>query len=266
QIELWCEKSTMNDILLPLCERDRMNLVTGVGEMSITSIQKLIERIRKPTRIFYISDYDPGGQSMPVAVARKIEFILHESARKADIRLYPLALTAEQINRLHLPRIPIKDSETRKASFERRHGVGATELDALEALYPGELARIVKEAVSRYRDPTLGRRLLGIEIKADRQLEELNEAIRERYGTEIEEAEDQWQEIGDVMAEWSQKFHPLWQRMSRDLARSVSELAWDYPEPVLAEEIADPLFDSHRDYFEQLQAYKKFQRKDNGDR
>ncbi|MGH9897206.1 MAG: hypothetical protein ACREA0_35465, partial [bacterium] len=116
-VEIWCEKSTMNDVLLPLCRLHRMNLVTGVGEMSITAVKRLIERIGKPTRILYISDYDPAGQSMPVAVARKIEFILHQDEQEADIRLYPLALTPEQIHRFHLPRIPIKESESRKVSL-----------------------------------------------------------------------------------------------------------------------------------------------------
>ncbi|MGH9897205.1 MAG: hypothetical protein ACREA0_35460, partial [bacterium] len=63
------------------------------------------------------------------------------------------------------------------------------------------------------------------------------------------------------MERWSERFHPVWERMSRDLTRSISGLAWAYPEPALAEEIPDPLFDSARDYFEQLEAYKTFQRK-----
>jgi predicted nucleic acid-binding Zn-ribbon protein len=35
-VEVWCEKSTMNDELLPLCERWGVNLINGVGFMSIT--------------------------------------------------------------------------------------------------------------------------------------------------------------------------------------------------------------------------------------
>lgn len=260
-LEIWAEKSTMNDVLLPLCQQHQVNLVTGVGEMSITMVRRLIGRIRKPTRILYISDYDPGGQSMPVAVARKIEYMLYKSGNEADIRLYPLALTAEQIRGHQLPRIPIKDSESRKASFESRHGEGATELDALEALRPGELGRIVEAAITRYRDTTLQRRLVEVEIYAHREIAELNHTVRERYAPQIEEAEDQWQAIEDLVEQWKERFHPVWQRMHSDLLRSVSELTWAYPEPSLAEEIPDPLYDSGRDYFEQLKAYKTFQRK-----
>jgi hypothetical protein len=50
-----------------------------------------------------------------------------------------------------LPRIPIKETEKRSEAFEQRHGEGATELDALEALHPGVLARILEQEIGRYR-------------------------------------------------------------------------------------------------------------------
>ena len=36
-LEIWCEKTTMDDVLLPLCRRYGANLVTGAGELSITA-------------------------------------------------------------------------------------------------------------------------------------------------------------------------------------------------------------------------------------
>jgi hypothetical protein len=67
-------------------------------------------------------------------------------------------LTADQCKQYHLPRTPIKDSERRAGVFEARHGAGATELDALEALHPGELRKIVIEAVDHYYDSDLQER------------------------------------------------------------------------------------------------------------
>src|SRR5260370_37798832 len=70
-LEIWCEKSTMNDILLPLCKRYQANLQIGSGELSITAALSLVSRLEqagRPARIFYVSDFDPAGQSMPVAV------------------------------------------------------------------------------------------------------------------------------------------------------------------------------------------------------
>ncbi len=77
--EVWCEKSTMNDILVPLCQSLGTNLVTGVGEMSETMCRDLVHRVQNagvPARIFYISDFDPAGRSMPKAVCEKLNFTL----------------------------------------------------------------------------------------------------------------------------------------------------------------------------------------------
>jgi hypothetical protein len=55
-----------------------------------------------------------------------------EYAPNADIKLIPLALTRDQVITYQLPRIPIKESDGRRAGFEERYGAGAVELDALE--------------------------------------------------------------------------------------------------------------------------------------
>jgi len=42
---------------------------------------KLLSRCQRdhPLRIFYVSDFDPAGQCMPVSAARKIEFFSRRS-------------------------------------------------------------------------------------------------------------------------------------------------------------------------------------------
>jgi hypothetical protein len=77
----------MKGMLVPLCQRYGTVLRTGLGELSITAITALIERVRdlsKPTRILYVSDFDPAGQSMPVAVARKSEAAHHKLGELAS--------------------------------------------------------------------------------------------------------------------------------------------------------------------------------------
>ena len=154
-VEVWAEKTTMNDVLVPLVRRYGANLVTGAGEMSLTAVHSFLARARAagvPARILYVSDFDPAGRSMPVAVARKIEFAL-DGRTDLDIKLNPIVLTPAQCREYRLPRTPIKESERRGARFESRFGEGATELDALEALHPGALARIVGAEIERYVDP-----------------------------------------------------------------------------------------------------------------
>jgi len=44
-LEIWCEKMTMNDVLLPLCRQYDVNLVTGAGELSITAALDFVKRV-----------------------------------------------------------------------------------------------------------------------------------------------------------------------------------------------------------------------------
>lgn len=158
-VEIWAEKTTMNDVLLPLCQRYGVNLVTGAGELSITAVIDFLKRAERsglPARILYVSDFDPAGLGMPISVARKIEYYHRkEQYNVEDITLTPVVLTPEQIAEYDLPRVPVKDSDRRKGGFEAAYGAGQVELDALEALHPGELARIVEQAILNYFDETL---------------------------------------------------------------------------------------------------------------
>jgi hypothetical protein len=158
-VEVWAEKSTMNDVLGPLCQELRVNYVPAAGTQSITSAHLLAERAtiaRRPVRVLYVSDYDQQGRAMPFAVARHVEYLTH---RLDDVgfRLAPLVLTDQQVERYNLPPDPTRD--------------GAVELDALEALAPGALAGIVRAEVEQLRDPTLPGRLAEVEADARRALD-----------------------------------------------------------------------------------------------
>jgi hypothetical protein len=147
-LELWAEKSTVDDVLIPLAESYGLNVVSGAGEQTSFACRDLVDRAEaseRPVRILYLSDFDPGGMSMPVAAARKIE---HEIRRRRlddlDVQVRPVVLTHEQCVEYALPRTPLKEGEVRKAQFEKRYGEGATELDALEALHRDCCARSSK--------------------------------------------------------------------------------------------------------------------------
>ncbi|MBL8252756.1 MAG: hypothetical protein JNJ76_04050, partial [Candidatus Competibacter sp.] len=137
-LELISEKSTMDDVVIPLCESLGVNYAPATGFQSITGVIGLLQRLRqadKPAVVFYVSDFDPAGSFMPPAVARQIEYWLPKYAPRLDVLLMPIVLTGEQVREYGLPPIPIKESDRRQAGFLEKYGVeGATELDALEAL------------------------------------------------------------------------------------------------------------------------------------
>lgn len=277
-VEVWCEKSTMNSELLPVCERLAANFIPGVGEMSITSVVRLLDRVRrlgKPARILYVSDFDPAGASMPVAVARKIEYGIAEYADSADanLRLNPLILTADQAREYELPRTPIKGDEKRKDKFEAINGTGATELDALEALHPGELVRIVEEAIQEYRDPDLSHKVLQTEDEAQEALQARAADVLDAPSRELTEVR---REVAAIAQSYEDRLAALNAELQVELSSyrerigalrqaiqtTLGDLEPDLPELPEPDTVPEPdgwLFDSGRDYFDQLLAYKSHQ-------
>jgi hypothetical protein len=249
-LEIWVEKSSMNDVLLPVCKRFCANLVTGEGEMTLTAVYALLQRIRnadRPVRVFYISDFDPAGYSMPCAVARKIEYLLRAEEVCLDVRLHRLLLNRDHVDRYALPRTPIKESERRAASFEAHHGGGCVELDALEALHPGVLSTIVTQALSHF---------YSREAEQDARHKEwdLRHAIRDR--------------VSAVTARYTEHISAL-QQMNRELDEltvpDLEQYEPQRPEPTASDLGFTWLLDTGRNYFDQIGAYKAYaQGGDNG--
>jgi hypothetical protein len=272
-VEVWIEKSTMNDILEPLCSEWSLNLVVGVGFASITrTIELLRERTSKPVRIFYISDFDHAGKHMPKSVARHIEYFCSKYASEQDIKLTPLALTKEQVEKYRLPSSP--------------EG-GETELDALEATRPGVLAQIIRNAVAPYFDHTLPGRLARTARDANEQINDawsnqiadLRERLQalettvnnihrqhaEACRAELEPFVAQIDAIRGKHAEAYQAEMEPYEGALMDLRIELRETAKtcdlvlpDRPAPETdPPDESDWLFDAQREYDEQLEYYKR---------
>jgi hypothetical protein len=279
-LEIWIEKSTQNDILIPLCRRHGVNFVTSVGFQSITSIINLINRLKqiaatlpegKPARIGWISDHDPGGFFMPAAVARELEFYIQKLYPNADIKLTVLALTPEQVIEYDLPRKPIKKTDKRREKFESIHGKGAVELDALEALHPGVFGEIVEDWILSYRDSDL-------EDNFDSAESEARDIADSAWENATEEHREQLERLKASVDEITAKYAKPLKKMAKDMEKELAPFKADLenisrqidlaanhlmPEiPAVPEaDIDEPdeddyLFDSSRDYLEQLEYYK----------
>jgi hypothetical protein len=272
RIELWCEKSTMNGILEPIAEHYGATFVPGTGETSTTRCLQVIDRAEadeghRPVRILYISDFDPAGLSMPVAASRKIEFFARNRNLDPDIQLIPIALTHDQCVEYRLPRTPLKATEMRKEKFEERYGAGATELDALEALHPGVLRRIVTQAILRFYDDTLAERTRGVGMPITAKLTEVSQAAQNRHRDDIDRLRKKFEQMAADYAEqcaaWETEAKPVWQMIADEIDDEIDEImdGVEWPEPRKADEYEAPLYDSTRTYTEQIEHYKKFQGK-----
>jgi hypothetical protein len=189
----------------------------------------------------------------------------------------------------------MKDTERRTPGWEARYGEGQTELDALEAIHPGALERILRREIGRYRDPSLIVRMGQATREFERDLGEVNARVRERHAAEIAEVKAAeraaGQEVDRLQAEAERiverlreqeerELAPVRERMSelvnglRDLAQPLIETlsveleeeapdadAYDWPEAEEPDEDDDPLYDSSRGYLEQLDRYHEHQGK-----
>jgi hypothetical protein len=257
-LEIICEKSTVDDILIPLGKKYEINVTCCVGEISLTRCLDIIKRAiasRRPVRILYLSDFDPGGDSMPVACARKIEFLLRKMKLVLDIQLRPVVLTHEQCVELKLPRTPIKEKEKRAGRFQERFGEGATELDALEALHPGKLENILTQEIERYYDIELDENVDGAASGLDDEIDAVNDSVHDQYADEIEA-------LRNDCAALNERREMLFQQIEDSLgegAPSTGGIEW--PEPCDGDEDPDPLYDSKRSYIDQIDRYKAHQGK-----
>ena len=287
-LELWCEKTTMNDLLLPLCEKYDVNLITGMGELSITAAHKFIERLNKADRngqILYISDYDPSGYNMPSSISRKLEYFYRNNYTSHKINLEPVVLNHNQIKRFNLPTKPVKSrSDGRKIS---KSWVGdVVELDALEAIHPGEFSKIIEYKILYFYDESLASRCIDVSVDFENYLFDKSQDVYNNYtsqmvglSTKYNNIRGEWQAIQE---EYTKLNAPLLKKIAEingkleaiedehktisnsilaDMESEHIELP-DVPKTELKPYPKKQLFSSSRDYLNQLEFYKS--RKLNG--
>jgi hypothetical protein len=238
--------------------------------MSHTRVIELVKRVSmngsRAVRILYVSDFDPAGRSMPMATARKIEY--EADSLGYDIQLIQAVLTPEQCEQYDLPRTPLKEGERRATKFEARFGHGATELDALEALYPGELRRILVAEIERFINPEFGVEWSEYVEEVQERLDVITEEVTDRL---IEGDEEDDDDSGAVYGLLQEKFEALreledevgvaWTAWNERVTEALTEATEDFepgdaPVPPDADEWVEPLFESSRDYMHQMEAYR----------
>lgn len=273
--EVWIEKSTMDDVLVPVCRELDTNLLSGAGFQSITAVISLLrraERHGKPAHVLYIADFDPAGDAMPAAVARQAQFWREVLDAEVDLTLDVLALTRAQVAEYDLPRAPVKVdkngvADRRGKRFEQANGAGIVELDALEALHPGTLAGLVRHAVQPYRDDRIAAELAAAERDAQAEVD------AQWHAATRDIAEEMWAvdaEVAEILDRHAPAFADLQRELAtrrtrlRELARRLSDRFAGTPfaapaRPAAADPDVDTsrmLYDSHRGWLAQLAAFK----------
>jgi hypothetical protein len=174
-VEVWLEKDALAGVLFGVTDARGVPLMVTRGFASLSYIHNAadaIERVGKPTYIYYFGDYDPSG----VEIDRNLERRLREFAPRADIRFERLAVRREQIAQYGLPTRPTKKLTS--------HGRGLHEGDSVEvdAIPPAVLLDLVRGSIERHVDRARVAVLEAAEASERELLGGLSAMIRRREG------------------------------------------------------------------------------------
>ena len=157
------EKSSLAPVVSPIANQMNAAMFFPTGEMSDGLVWQMVQAINqfdRPAVVFYLSDFDPSGFSMPKNVARKLQAMSTLGHLGEDVTVHATCLTIDQCIDLDLPSTPIKASDKRAAKWIAATGRQQTEIDALAALNPEALQQILLADVRPYFDNTLRTRWL----------------------------------------------------------------------------------------------------------
>jgi len=281
-VEVWSEKT------LPVGRRIRETLnalgvtvlVEGEGDLSYGLAADFVRRINdaeKPAVIYYLSDFDAKGHAMPEKMASKISWLEHRGDLDETVYLEPLALTQEQVERHDFPRSPIEGSDKTGSgakaydslvdNWEERMGEGAVEINVFETR-PKLFERILQESISLVIDDDLNEKTREAKDKWEETVEEVaRDVVDDVPAEDLQEWCDEFNEELKKAREHIERMNELneegayaeWRSQVRDMVEEI-----DVPEAEPPEGEApppdDPLFDSSKDYAENLKRVKEHQR------
>jgi hypothetical protein len=155
-VEVWLNKSALNSLLHPICQRHGATLVSVEGRVSENAIEAMFQRCVRTTIILCLSDISPASVFFCRDLAMKIAQS-SPSKKGADIRLKCIGLNPEQVLKLKMPGVRASINSKEDRERYKRHlksqsmdPKNMVELDALEVYYPGGIAGFLDEILSKY--------------------------------------------------------------------------------------------------------------------
>lgn len=153
-VEVVVEKNALSGVFGPVCNELDIRFTAAKGYPSASILYRMAKRLiekaeqGKEIWILHFGDHDPSGIDMTRDLADRLDLFAFDD----EIEIDRLALNMDQVQRLQPPENPAKTTDTRFKAYMAEFGSSSWELDAVE---PGELARILTEAVEGLRDEDL---------------------------------------------------------------------------------------------------------------
>lgn len=141
-VEVFIEKKALQGVFESVTNRLDVTLGACKGYPSLTFLHEASLRFKdaivqgfKPI-ILYFGDYDPSGEDIPRSIEENLKRMGVE-----DLEVRRIALMEEQVIEWNLPPAPVKEGDSRSASW---NGLGQVELDAVE---PNQLQELCRKAI-----------------------------------------------------------------------------------------------------------------------
>ncbi|NUM77649.1 hypothetical protein HUU40_25070 [candidate division KSB1 bacterium] len=173
-VEVMVEKQALEGVLVPVCEDLDIPFTANKGYSSASALRergrilgRLARKNGKRIIVLYMGDHDPSGLDMTRDVQDRLS-----TFAETKIHVERLALNYPQIQTLKPPPNTTKENDTRAAAYAAKYKA-SWELDAVE---PAALARIVTEAVMKYRDADKWQNAVMAEKRMKAELQELAES------------------------------------------------------------------------------------------
>jgi hypothetical protein len=155
-IEVWLNKSALNPLLGPVCEKYGVTLVSVNGRASEDAIKALYQRCDSSTTILCLADLSSGSAFFCQDLATKIAKLKPQGSN-AEIGVKCIALKPDQVMELNIPlvqgSIDSKENQERFKRYLKPYSLDPkkmAELDALEVYYPGGIAGFLEKSLSEY--------------------------------------------------------------------------------------------------------------------
>ena len=127
---------------------------------------------------------------------------------------------------------------------------------------PANLGGSSSREIDRYYDFDLDGRIDDVAGEVESELDEVNAKIRKRHAKAIAALKAEQKKLTAAVKAFEKKAAPILENIREDLNAEAPDVDdYDWPEPDEGDEDDDPLFDSTREYVEQVDRYKEHQGK-----
>jgi hypothetical protein len=177
-VEVMVEKKALVSVLEPVCHSLEVPFTANKGYSSQTFMRakalELVAKVRSGQRVYvlYLGDHDPSGLDMDNDIVERLKLF----TGGVPIEFKRLALKMDQIEELHLPPNPAKQTDSRFESYSASYGDESWELDALE---PDMITKLITDEVLALRDWEIWKRSLSWEEEKKRWLDKMADDLEE---------------------------------------------------------------------------------------